>query len=58
VLALVATGLGNRDVADRLSISVKTVERHMANIFGKLGISSRSAATAWAWERGLVDPTA
>jgi DNA-binding CsgD family transcriptional regulator len=58
VLVLVATGLANRAVADRLSISVKTVERHMANIFGKLGVSSRSAATAWAWERGLVGPTA
>jgi DNA-binding NarL/FixJ family response regulator len=57
VLSLVATGLANRDVAERLCISVKTVERHMANIFARLGITSRSGATAYAWEHGLVEPS-
>jgi ATP/maltotriose-dependent transcriptional regulator MalT len=54
VLQLVATGATNREVADRLVISEKTVARHLSNTFTKLGISSRSAATAWAYEHGLA----
>lgn len=54
VLALVATGMTNRAVATELVISEKTVARHVANIFTKLGVSSRSAATAYAYEHGLV----
>lgn len=54
VLRLVATGLTNRGVADRLTLSEKTVARHLSNIFGKLGLSSRSAATAYAYENGLI----
>ena len=54
VLRLVSTGLTNRDVAARLSLSEKTVARHLSNIFGKLGISSRAAATAYAYEHRLV----
>ncbi|MFC9918477.1 helix-turn-helix transcriptional regulator [Agromyces binzhouensis] len=54
VLRLVATGLTNRGVAERLSLSEKTVARHLSNIFGKLGIASRAAATAYAYEHGLV----
>jgi DNA-binding CsgD family transcriptional regulator len=54
VVRLVATGLTNRAVADALFLSEKTVARHLANVYGKLGISSRSAATAWAYEQGLV----
>ena len=42
------------EVAHTLVISERTVARHMANIFAKLGISSRSAATAYAYEHGLV----
>lgn len=56
VLALVATGKTNREVADELFISDKTVARHVSNIFGKLGVSSRSAATAYAYEHGLTNP--
>lgn len=56
VLRLVATGMTNRAVAADLVISEKTVARHLANIFTKLGVSSRSAATAYAYERGLVHP--
>ena len=54
VLRLVSTGLTNRGVATRLSLSEKTVARHLSNIFGKLGLSSRSAATAYAYENGLL----
>jgi DNA-binding CsgD family transcriptional regulator len=54
VLRLVSKGLTNRGIAARLSLSDKTVARHVSNIFGKLGISSRAAATAYAYEHGLV----
>jgi ATP/maltotriose-dependent transcriptional regulator MalT len=54
VLRLVSTGLTNRAVAGRLSLSEKTVARHMSNIFGKLGLSSRAAATAYAYENSLI----
>ena len=54
VLALVATGRTNRVIADDLFISEKTVARHVSNIFTKLGLSSRSAATAYAYEHDLV----
>jgi ATP/maltotriose-dependent transcriptional regulator MalT len=58
VLALVATGLTNRVIGEELSISEKTVARHLSNIFTKLGLSSRSAATAYAYEQGVVGPSA
>jgi DNA-binding NarL/FixJ family response regulator len=54
VLRLVATGVTNREVADALVISEKTVARHLSNTFTKLGVGSRSAATAWAYEHELV----
>ena len=54
VLALIATGSTNRGIATQLVISEKTVARHVSNIFVKLGVSSRSAATAYAYEHGLV----
>ncbi len=54
VLALVATGKSNRAIAEELVISDKTVARHISNIFVKLDISSRSAATAYAYEHGLA----
>ena len=46
----------NRAIAAELLISEKTVARHVANIFTKLGVSSRAAATAYAYEHGLVRP--
>jgi ATP/maltotriose-dependent transcriptional regulator MalT len=54
VLALIATGSTNRMIATQLVISEKTVARHVSNIFAKLGVSSRSAATAYAYEHDLV----
>jgi DNA-binding CsgD family transcriptional regulator len=54
VLRLVATGATNRGIAKELFLSESTVARHVANIFTKLGLSSRSAATAFAYENNLV----
>jgi ATP/maltotriose-dependent transcriptional regulator MalT len=54
VLELVASGKTNRAIAADLVISEKTVARHMSNIFAKLGLSTRAAATAYAYEHDLV----
>jgi ATP/maltotriose-dependent transcriptional regulator MalT len=54
VLRLVAAGGSNRAIATDLAISEHTVARHLQNIFAKLDVSSRSAATAFAFEHGLV----
>jgi len=54
VLALVATGKTNRAIADALGLSEKTVARHVANIFTKLDLTSRAAATAYAYRNRLV----
>lgn len=54
VLSLVSAGKTNRQIAAELVISEKTVARHMSNIFAKLGLSSRTEATAWAYEHGLA----
>jgi DNA-binding CsgD family transcriptional regulator len=53
VLRLVAGGRTNREIATALTLSEHTVARHLQNIFAKLGVSSRSAATAFAVEHGL-----
>ena len=54
VLRLATTGRTNRDIAGALFISEHTVRRHLQNIFAKLGVTSRAAATASAYERGLL----
>ena len=54
VLRLVAAGKTNRDIATALFLSEKTVARHVSNIFTKLDVSSRTAATAYAFSSGLV----
>ncbi len=54
VLALLARGRSTKQVAKALGISVKTADRHVQNIYAKIGVSSRSAATMFAMEHGLV----
>jgi ATP/maltotriose-dependent transcriptional regulator MalT len=54
VLRLVAGGLANKEIAAALHLSAKTVSRHLSNIFTKIGVSSRSAATAFAFEHRLT----
>jgi DNA-binding CsgD family transcriptional regulator len=54
VLRLVAGGKSNKAIAADLFLSEKTVDRHLSNIFGKLDVSSRAAATAFAYEHRLV----
>jgi DNA-binding CsgD family transcriptional regulator len=54
VLRLVATGKTNRMIATDLFLSERTVARHVSNILGKLGLSSRAAATAYAYEHDLL----
>jgi DNA-binding NarL/FixJ family response regulator len=59
VLRLIASGRTNRRIAADLRISEKTVARHVSNIFTKLDVSSRAAATAYAFQHKLVpgEPT-
>jgi DNA-binding NarL/FixJ family response regulator len=54
VLQLVARGQTNQQIADNLILSHKTVARHMSNIFVKIGVDNRAAATAYAFEKGLM----
>ena len=54
VLRLVASGRTNRAIADELNISEKTVARHLSNIFTKLDLPSRTAATAYAYQHRIV----
>ena len=54
VLCLVARGRANKEIAAQLHLSTKTVSRHLTNIFNKIGVSSRAAATAFAFEYDLM----
>lgn len=56
VLKLVGEGYQNKEIADYLCISVKTIEKHRANIMEKLNLHTASALTAYAIEKGLVTP--
>ena len=55
VLRLIARGRSNREVAERLFISAKTVGRHVENLYAKIGVSSRAAAAVFAMEHRLLD---
>jgi len=52
--ALVSAGATNKSIAAELVLSERTIDRHVSNIFGKLRVSSRAAATAYAYEHDLV----
>jgi NarL family two-component system response regulator LiaR len=54
VLRLIADGLNNAEIAGRLFISEKTVKSHVSNILGKLHVSDRTQAAAYAWRNGLM----
>ena len=54
MLRLLAAGRTNREIAGELVISERTVDRHVSNMFSKLDVQSRSAATAYAYEHGIV----
>ena len=54
ILALVAEGLTNREIADRIYLSEKTVRNYVSAILGKLGLAHRSQAAAYAVEHGLL----
>jgi DNA-binding CsgD family transcriptional regulator len=54
VLGLVARGWSNKEIAADLSLSAKTVSRHLSNIFVKIGVSTRAAATAYAFRAGIA----
>jgi len=54
VVRLVAAGRSNREIADQLFISEKTVARHLTNLFTKIEVRSRTQAAAWAFRNGLV----
>jgi len=54
VLRLIAAGQANKEIAAQLRLSSKTVSRHLTNIFNKIGVTSRAAATAFAFEHHLI----
>jgi DNA-binding NarL/FixJ family response regulator len=54
VLRLLASGRTNKEIADELVLSVRTVERHIGNIYGKIGARGRADATAYVLTRGLI----
>jgi NarL family two-component system response regulator LiaR len=55
VLKLAAVGLSNREIASRLVVSPRTVQSHLANIFGKLNVGSRTEAVMVGLRRGWID---
>jgi DNA-binding NarL/FixJ family response regulator len=54
VLALVTNGRSNREIAETLVISDRTVARHLTNIFHKIGVSSRTQAARYALDHGVT----
>lgn len=58
VLKLLAEGYTNKEIGDFLHISVKTVEKHRANLIGKLDLHNVAQLTAYAIDKGLIEPKA
>ena len=56
ILRLLAAGRSNRAIADELVLSVYTVERHVANVYAKIGVHTRVEAAAYALRHGLLSP--
>ena len=56
VVKLIAEGHSSKEIAQRLTISIKTVERHRSNILEKLGMRDRTELTRYAIRVGLVEP--
>lgn len=56
ILRLLASGLTNRAIADRLALAEGTVKNYITTIFAKLDVADRAQATAFAWRHGLVTP--
>jgi pimeloyl-ACP methyl ester carboxylesterase/DNA-binding CsgD family transcriptional regulator len=56
VLALVARGLSNREIAEQLVLSPRTIERHLENLYRKTGARNRAEATAYAFRAGITEP--
>ena len=57
VLSLAVRGLSNRQIADTLVVSPKTIGHHLENIYGKIGVSTRVGATLFALQHGLIEGT-
>ena len=55
VAALIADGLSNRDIAERLVLGERTIETHVGNVLSKLGFTSRAQVAAWAVQKGLTE---
>jgi NarL family two-component system response regulator LiaR len=51
---LIAQGLSNASIAERLAIGEKTVKSHVSNVLAKLQLADRTQAAVYAWKRGLV----
>ena len=54
VLRLLASGKTNKDIGKELYLSERTIDRHVSNVFTKIGVGTRAAATAFAYENGLL----